>query len=86
MEELYNKARGVLDTLTSLRSETVLSQKGLQIDTQFRLLCVIYLVHEKCMDELNLSGTCAFICSELYLMQVSVYVKLHLHISSKMSV
>ncbi|CAH2240465.1 jg10267, partial [Pararge aegeria aegeria] len=69
--DLYKKFRGILNKLTPQKFDTLLDKvKGLEINTQARLLGVIDLVFEKAIEEPNFSEAYAAMCSKLSMLKV----------------
>ncbi|XP_039763594.1 eukaryotic translation initiation factor 4 gamma 3-like isoform X5 [Pararge aegeria] len=70
-QDLYKKFRGILNKLTPQKFDTLLDKvKGLEINTQARLLGVIDLVFEKAIEEPNFSEAYAAMCSKLSMLKV----------------
>lgn len=74
-EELYNKARGLLNKLTPEKFDTLVNQmRSLNVDTHDRLQGLIELIFEKAVDEPSFSVAYATMCRQLAMLDVSVFV------------
>ncbi|XP_037977834.2 eukaryotic translation initiation factor 4 gamma 1 isoform X4 [Plutella xylostella] len=70
-QDLEKKFRGILNKLTPQKFDTLMDRvKGLEINTQQRLVRVIDLVFEKAIEEPNFSEAYAAMCNKLYKLKV----------------
>lgn len=72
-QDLEKKFRGILNKLTPQKFDTLMDRvKGLEINTQQRLVRVIDLVFEKAIEEPNFSEAYAAMCNKLYKLKVRI--------------